>query len=76
LWANQKTKSPNARSANCCKDAAISSADDLVKTNKSGDVKLNEEELKRVSGGSLNFTKKSVTYTSSDPTTGTDGDKK
>ena len=32
------------------KDATISSADDLVKTNK-GDVELTEEELKRVSGG-------------------------
>jgi bacteriocin-like protein len=32
------------------KDAAISSADDLVKTNK-GDVELTEEELKRVTGG-------------------------
>lgn len=52
------------------KDATISSADDLVKTTKSGDVELSEEELKRVSGGtpqkgsdkpvetlSLNFTK-------------------
>ena len=33
------------------KDTTISSADDLVKTTKSGDVELSEEELKRVSGG-------------------------
>jgi type VI secretion system secreted protein Hcp len=33
------------------KDATISSADDLVKTTKSGDVELTEEGLKRVSGG-------------------------
>ena len=51
------------------KDAAISSADDLSKTAKSGDVEMTEEELKRVSGGtppknetptetlSLNYTK-------------------
>jgi hypothetical protein len=32
------------------KDAAISSTDDLVKTNK-GDVQLSEEELKGVTGG-------------------------
>jgi bacteriocin-like protein len=32
------------------KDTTISSADDLVKTNKA-DVELSEEELKRVSGG-------------------------
>jgi len=51
------------------KDATISSADDLVKTTKSSDVEMSEEELKRVSGGtppksdkptetlSINFTK-------------------
>jgi bacteriocin-like protein len=33
------------------KDATISSTDDLVKTTKSGDVEMTEEELKRVSGG-------------------------
>jgi bacteriocin-like protein len=33
------------------KDLQISSTDDLVKTSKSGDVELSEEELKRVSGG-------------------------
>ena len=33
------------------KDATISSTDDLVKTIKSGDVEMTEEELKRVSGG-------------------------
>ena len=36
------------------KDATISSADDLVRTTKSGDVELTEEELKRVSGGNVN----------------------
>jgi hypothetical protein len=35
------------------KDATISSADDLVKTTKSGDVQLSEEELNRVVGGTL-----------------------
>jgi hypothetical protein len=33
------------------KDATISSADDLVKTTRSADVELSEEELKRVAGG-------------------------
>ena len=33
------------------KDPKISSADDLTKTTKKGDVELSEEELKRVSGG-------------------------
>jgi len=33
------------------KDTTISSADDLTKTTNKGDVELNEEELKRVSGG-------------------------
>ena len=33
------------------KDPKISSADDLSKTTKKGDVELSEEELKRVSGG-------------------------
>jgi hypothetical protein len=33
------------------KDTKISSADDLTKTSKSGDVELDEEELKRVTGG-------------------------
>ena len=36
------------------KDTTISSADDLVKTTKSGDVELTEEALKRVSGGKVN----------------------
>lgn len=36
------------------KDPKISSADDLTKTTKKGDVELTEEELKRVSGG-VNF---------------------
>jgi hypothetical protein len=33
------------------KDTKISSPDDLTKTNKTGDIELDEEELKRVSGG-------------------------
>jgi len=33
------------------KDPKISSADDLVKTTKSGDVQLSEEELGQVTGG-------------------------
>jgi bacteriocin-like protein len=33
------------------KDATISSADDLVKTSKKGDVELTENELANVSGG-------------------------
>jgi hypothetical protein len=40
------------------KDTKISSADDLTKTSKSGDIELDEEELKRASGGyprPLNF---------------------
>jgi hypothetical protein len=37
------------------KDTKISSADDLTKTSKTGDVELDEEELKRVSGGALPY---------------------
>ena len=44
------------------KDATISSADDLVTTTKSGDVELSEEQLNRVSGGTI---KKVVDKTSS-----------
>lgn len=33
------------------KGTIISTADDLVRTTKSGDVELTEDELKRVSGG-------------------------
>ena len=33
------------------KGATISSTDDLVKTTKSGDVEMTEEQLKRVTGG-------------------------
>jgi hypothetical protein len=33
------------------KDTKISSADELIKTGKTGDIELDEEELKRVSGG-------------------------
>jgi bacteriocin-like protein len=35
------------------KAASISSADDLTKTTKKGDIELTEEELKKVSGGSI-----------------------
>jgi len=39
------------------KDPKVSSADDLTKTSKKGDVELTEEELNRASGGlSLNYT--------------------
>jgi hypothetical protein len=31
----------------------ISPADDLTKTSKSGDIELDEEELKRVAGGAV-----------------------
>ena len=46
------------------KDPKISSADDLTKTSKKGDVELTEEELKRVSAGSisLNFSKIKIEY--------------
>jgi len=44
------------------KDPQISSADDLTKTTKKGDVELTEEELKRVSGG-LKVTMKNVFIT-------------
>jgi hypothetical protein len=39
------------------KETKISSADDLTKTSKSGDIELEEEELKRVSGGTVKLTK-------------------
>jgi hypothetical protein len=35
-------------------DTKISPADDLTKTGKSGDIELDEGELKRVSGGVTN----------------------
>jgi len=35
------------------KDPKISSADDLTKTTKKGEVELDEEELKRVLGGTI-----------------------
>jgi bacteriocin-like protein len=35
------------------KDTTISSADDLTKTTNKGDVELSEEELKRVTGGTV-----------------------
>jgi hypothetical protein len=37
--------------SNSAEPRIISSADDLTKTGKSGDIELDEEELKRVSGG-------------------------
>ena len=39
------------------KDPKISSADDLTKTTNNGDVELNEEELKRVTGGKPEYLK-------------------
>jgi bacteriocin-like protein len=39
------------------KDAKISSADDLVKTSKKGDVELTEDELAKVSGGLISVRK-------------------
>jgi hypothetical protein len=35
------------------KETKISPADDLTKTNKSGDIELEEDELGRATGGSL-----------------------
>ena len=35
------------------KETKISSADDLIKTTKKGDVELTEEELKRATGGTV-----------------------
>ena len=43
------------------KETKISSADDLTKTSKNGDVELTEEELKRATGG-LNYTKIAIKY--------------
>jgi hypothetical protein len=52
LWATNKSVPDKADLKN--KETKISPADDLVKTSKSGDVELEEEEeLKRVSGGTL-----------------------
>jgi bacteriocin-like protein len=45
------------------KDTTISSADDLIKTTKSGEVELSEEELKRVSGGSLSLNYSKIKFT-------------
>ncbi len=47
-------------------DTTISSADDLVKTTKSGDVELSEEELKRVTGGDGATVKIKFTTTTKD----------
>jgi type VI protein secretion system component Hcp len=35
--------------------------DDLTKTTKSGDIELEEEELKRVSGGAVTFSDMQIT---------------
>jgi hypothetical protein len=48
------------------KDPKISSADDLVKTTKSGDVELSEEELSRVNGGDGAVVKFKFTTTTKD----------
>jgi hypothetical protein len=48
------------------KDATISSADDLVKTTKSGDVELSEAELSRVTGGDGNKVQIHFTSTTKD----------
>ena len=46
---NPKGKSKVERKAK----TKISSADDLTKTSKSADIELDEEELKRVTGGAI-----------------------
>jgi hypothetical protein len=43
---------PKSKAEPSKKGAKISPADDLTKTSKSGDIELDEEELRRVSGGS------------------------
>jgi hypothetical protein len=42
---------PKSKAEPSKKGTKISPADDLIKTGKSGDIELDEEELKRVSGG-------------------------
>jgi hypothetical protein len=42
---------PKSKAEPSKKGTKISPADDLTKTSKSGDIELDEEELKRVSGG-------------------------
>ena len=37
------------------KETKISSADDLTKTGKSGDIELDEEELKQTTGGAVDM---------------------
>ena len=44
---------PKSKAEPSKKGTKISPADDLIKTSKSGDVELDEEELKRVSGGAV-----------------------
>jgi hypothetical protein len=43
---------PKSKAEPSKKGTKISPADDLIKTSKTGDVELEEEELKRVTGGS------------------------
>ena len=43
---------PKSKGEPSKKGTKISPADDLIKTSKTGDVELEEEELKRVTGGS------------------------
>jgi hypothetical protein len=42
---------PKSKAEPSKKGTKISPADDLIKTSKTGDVELEEEELKRVTGG-------------------------
>jgi hypothetical protein len=42
---------PKSKAEPSKKGTKISPADDLIKTGKSGDIELDEEELKRVTGG-------------------------
>jgi bacteriocin-like protein len=42
---------PKSKGEPSKKGTKISPADDLTKTSKSGDIELDEEELKRISGG-------------------------
>jgi hypothetical protein len=51
-WVMSSDKSdPKSKAEPSKKGTKISPADDLTKTRKSGDIELDEEELKRVSGG-------------------------
>ena len=44
---------PKSKAEPSKKGTKISSADELIKTGKSGDIELDEEALKRVAGGSI-----------------------